>query len=347
MTDLEWSGGLAPEREFFFAERPADPEMRESTSIWMFDDQGRFAFPRIGIEAQGREWGHHRFDANFAFADGRVLKESTRAETQSAIGPDGRPTILGVGPLQFEMVEPFRTWLVRYEGDVSDFHVRDMIAGEIDMSTRVPVKLEAELTMANPCWVQDNSPDKLASMTPGERADAESMGIGWRLEHNFRAVGQFTVDGVTHDFSGTGNRIKRQSLRPLMNFRGHCWQSCVFPDGTAFGHITYPSDDEGNETYNEGYVFVDGRMHKARSRKQPWLRRLLERGDDASVEMAYDGGVLQIGGTTELCTFKVRNPDLGAAFDLQQTAVRYTLGEQSAFGMMERSAFSELVEQPG
>ena len=94
----QMTGGLPLELDFMFPARPEDPEMRESASIWLFEENGAFAFPRNGIEAQGAVWDRHRFDCNFAFPDGRVLRESTRADTLPAIGPDGRANILGTGP---------------------------------------------------------------------------------------------------------------------------------------------------------------------------------------------------------------------------------------------------------
>lgn len=48
--------GLSLEKDLVFATKPENPEMRESTSIWMFDEEGRFGFPRMGIEAEASSW---------------------------------------------------------------------------------------------------------------------------------------------------------------------------------------------------------------------------------------------------------------------------------------------------
>jgi hypothetical protein len=37
---MDLSGGLAPGREHFFADPPANPDMRDSASFWVFDDAG-------------------------------------------------------------------------------------------------------------------------------------------------------------------------------------------------------------------------------------------------------------------------------------------------------------------
>ena len=62
-------------------------------------------------------------------------------------------------------------------------------------------------------------------------------------------------------------------------FRGHAWQSAVFPSGRAFGYIVYPPRDDGKPTYNEGYLFEgDGELIPAWVVDAPWLRRLQPHG---------------------------------------------------------------------
>ena len=76
MTDADWYGGLEPELDIsMLPGKPADPEMRESASIWLFEENGEFAFPRIGVEAVGEVWENHRYDCNFAFRGGELTDE--------------------------------------------------------------------------------------------------------------------------------------------------------------------------------------------------------------------------------------------------------------------------------
>lgn len=350
MSDEQWTGGLPAELDYMMPTRPEDPEMRESASIWLFEENGAFAFPRNGIEAVGAVWENHRFDCNFAFADGRVLRESTRAPTLSAIGPEGRSDTLGTGPMSFRCIEPFRKWLVRYDGEAYVGSVQQQIARSFAIYAdtarpdfpRVPVSYEVELTMAVPAWVQDYRVEKLAGMSEAEKADAGSMGYGYRVEQLFRGEGRLTLDGQTRDFKAIGSRIHRQSVRPMGAFRGHCWQSAVFPDGRAFGYIAYPLRPGESEAdrYNIGYVYQDGRMYPAKATKIPFLRDIMARGDDVSLELESEAGVLKIGGTTELCTFHLANQGMHG-FNNQQSGVRYTLDGMTAFGMIERSSPAE------
>ena len=339
-VDMDLSGGLTADHELFFPTRPEDPEMRESTSIWLVEENGAFAFPRVGIEGEAHSWDNRLYHANFAMPGGVVLHDGGRGAAPSPIGPDGRPTIFGAGPLTFRMIEPFRRWNVTFDGTVVEGSTAEQIAGsKLESGQRKPLSFDVDLEMVTPGWVQDNSPEKVAQMTPAEAADAASMGLGWRIEHLSRVRGTLNVDGESRDFRGTARRIKRQSVRPLAQFRGHCWQSALFPDGSAFGYIAYPPAGDGSEPYNEGYVYKDGRMYPARAVRIPWLRNLVSEGDDATLELESELGITRIEGRTTLSTFRIHNAEMaGGRFNLQQTATHYRWDGQSAHGMMERSS---------
>lgn len=336
------SGGLSPEQDLVLAEQPADPQMRESVSLWFFEDSGTFAFPRMGIEAEAACWNDRRFQANFAFAGGRILNGAGRGAPPPTRGPDGRPTVIGAGALSFECIEPFRRWTASFDGPAVDGDVSRQIANTLDPDRRSPLRMEMEMTMATPAWVQGTSPEDLAAMTADQARDAGFMGVGYRFEQLFRARGVLEIDGRRQDFRGSGLRIHRQSVRPLAGFRGHCWQSALFPDGRAFGYIAYPPHEDGSESYNEAYLYRDGRMIPARAVTVPWLRRITGEGDDATLELESELGRTRIEAVTTLSTFRVDNPDIGG-LDLQQGGARYRWDDQVAYGMIERSSHESLT----
>lgn len=341
MTDEEFRGGLKPEQDLVLPGKPDNPEMRESVSVWLFEENGAFAFPRGGIEAEASSWDNHRLQANFAFADGRVLNGAGRGVAHSPFGPDGRPTIIGAGPLGFQCIEPFRRWTMRFDGMAADGTVAEQIGGGFGQRGQVPVRLDVDMVMVTPAWVQQTSTDT-SKMSAAEAADAAAMGLGYRMEHLFRAEGMLDIDGRSHRFRGTGSRIHRQSIRSLEGFSGHCWLSAVFPDGRAFGMIVYPPRADGSEALNDAYIFQDGRMHKARSIDTPFLRRIVDKGDILTVALESDLGITRIEGTTLLSTFRVGNPDM-MGLNLQQAAALYRWGDQTAYGMVERSSHDSLV----
>jgi hypothetical protein len=318
--------------------------MRESVSVWMFEENGAFAMPRTGIEAEACSWQERRLQANFSFADGRVLNGAALGAAPSAIDADGRPTIIGAGPLIFRCVEPFRRWQVLFDGPANDGKVSEQIDGSIKTRKPTPtkVRLEAEMTMATPAWVQEVAIDP-TKMTAEEIANAESMGLGYRFEHHFRAQGTLEIDGKKRDFKATGTRIHRQSIRRLEGFTGHCWLSALFPDGRAFGCLAYPAKPGTSEyVYNDAVIYQDGKLIPARIVKAPFLRRIVAGGDDVSVELESALGTTRIKGVTALATFRVGNPDIGG-LNLQQGGALYTWDDQHAYGMVERSSHESLT----
>jgi hypothetical protein len=335
LTTKQIANGLSTEYDLFFSQQPQNPDMRESTSVWLYEESGAFGFPRVGIEAEASSWTNRRVQGNFAIAGGRILDGVGMGAAHSPFGADGRATILGAGPIAFTCIEPFRKWRMTFDGTAVDGTVNQQITKTLDSSKRTTVRFDVELEMVTPAWIQDNSPEAVAKMTEADAIEAANMGIGWRFEHLFRAQGVFHVDGRDREFKGSGLRVKRQSVRPLAGFRGHCWQSAVFPDGRAFGYITYPPREDG-KAYNDGYIFQNGKMHPARAVKIPWLRRIIGEGDDVSLELESDLGITRIRGSTTLSTFRVFNPDIGG-LNLHQGGVRYTWDDQVAFGMIERS----------
>jgi hypothetical protein len=250
--------------------------------------------------------------------------------------------VLAVDNLVFRVVEPFRKWVVSYDGEATDSTTELMIREKFDTGKRVHLRFEVTVEMAAPAWVQDNTPEKLATMTEQERTDAGLMGYGFRKEQLLLGEGWFELEGERRPLKGRGLRIHRQSVRPMGAFRGHCWQSAIFPDGRGFGYIAYPPlpGEDPSETYNEGYVYQDGQWYPARARKVPFLRQLRVRGDDVSLELESELGVTRIDGVSELTTIRVGNPGT-MGLTLQQGGAKYTWAGQSAYGMIERSSLVE------
>src|SRR5271156_1796605 len=163
--------GLRIEQDLVLPQLPANPEMRESISIWMFDETGAFGFPRMGIEAEASSWNNRLLQANFAFADGRILNGAGRGP--APCGADGRATVLGAGPIVFRCVEPFRRWTIHFDGTAIDGHVSDQIAGTLEPGRRTHVRMDAEMTMLTPAWIQATD-EQEASL------EASLMGLGYR-----------------------------------------------------------------------------------------------------------------------------------------------------------------------
>lgn len=351
---IDLTGGIDPTRELMFDARPEDPEMRDSVSFWVFDDRGELGLPRIGIEAVAANWDTHAIQLNVAFPDGRVYRLRDDAPSLPVAGPDGLPRVLAAGPLSFTCVREFDTWRVAFDGAAVQTSSADLVAGR-KTGPLVDLSFEIEAVLAVPPWVQGAlQADAASSLRTSITGDL--MG-GPRYEQLFRATGTLTVDGHTDSFTGSGLRIRRQGVRKLEGFWGHCWQSALFHGGRAFGYIAYPPRPDGQPTFNEGYLFAgDGALIPARVVEAPWLRRLQPLGEDVSVVLETAGGQVRIEGETVLSTHDITDPATVPAEQLatlanwtfpalQQAGVRYTWDGETTYGMLERSIPTDQLDQ--
>jgi hypothetical protein len=343
---VDLTGGIAPSREFMFAERPENPEMRDSVSFWVVDDRGEIGLPRIGIEAVAANWDAHDIQVNAAFPDGRVYRLRTNGPSLPARGPDGLATVLGAGGLVFRCVEPFANWTMSYDGPAVQTSSSDLVEGKKDGPT-VDISFHVEAMMAVPPWVQG-----ALHSDPGTQlktaVEGDIMG-GPRYEQLFTATGSFGSADEHRSFTGSGLRIRRQGVRKLAGFCGHCWQSALFASGRAFGYIAYPPRPDGRPTFNEGYIFTgDGGLVAARAVQAPWLTRLSTPGEDVSLVLETAAGVVEIAGQTVFSTHDIHHNDDMFSMNalkqempsfpaLQQAGVRYRWDGEETYGMLERS----------
>jgi hypothetical protein len=350
---VDLTGGIDPSREQVFADRPENPEMRDSVSFWTVDDRGEVGLPRIGIEAVAANWDNHDIQVNVAFPDGRVYRLRENGPSLPAEGPGGTPTVLGAGGLAFRCIEPFDTWTMTYDGKAVQTSSADLVAGKKG-GPLIDIQFNVEAEMAVPPWVQGALQADAATQLKTS-VEGDLMG-GPRYEQLYRATGSVTVDGHTHQFNGSGLRIRRQGVRKLAGFWGHCWQSAVFPSGKAFGYIAYPPRPDGQPTFNEGYIFTgDGALIPARVVQAPWLTRLQALGEDVSLVLETADGTVRIEGQTVFSTHDIHHDDdmysmhalkqeMPSFPALQQAGVRYRWDGEETYGMLERSNPIEKID---
>jgi hypothetical protein len=335
---VDLTGGLPAERDYLLAEPPPSPDVRESASMWVFDDRGAIGLPRVGIEVLASHWDRRDAQVNLCFPDGRLVL----VRGGGGPGAGGSARSLRAGALEFRCDEPFARWTLLYDGaayqTTTDAQIRGEAGGE-----RAHLSIEVEATMAAPPFVQ-GALVKTAADALAEGVEGRFMG-GDRYEQLFTARGSVAIDGDETDFSGSGLRVHRQGPRNTTGFWGHCWQSALFPSGRGFGYIAFPPRADGSPSYNEGYVFTGGRMEPAEVRLAPWLTRLRPADLDTTVVLGTDAGDVRIEG--ELLFSSVMLPaaeqselvKAQGGFDmvLQQGGVRYRWDGEESYGMIERS----------
>ena len=107
----------------------------------------------------------------------------------------------------------------------------------------MPVEIEIDLRAAVPPW-ENGALLPEAKRVLDEQDEGALMG-GPRFEQLSRATGTVRLGDAEHRIDGGALRVRRQGVRRLGTFRGHAWQSSVFPSGRAFGYIVYPPRDDG------------------------------------------------------------------------------------------------------
>jgi hypothetical protein len=328
-----------------FAARPG-PEVREAANFWVEEEHGDFAM-RIGIEGLSELWDSHEIWLDIAFPDGRVLSSRERFASHSPLGADGRPTVLGTGPLRMECVEPFRHWSITFaDHPVTELSARQLIDG--DLPADAPerrVSFRIDVFPAVPPLVSGTLTAQSRALMQGEQGTF----ISPRFEQLCRAEGTLTIDGQTRAFRGQSLRIKRQGVRKFEGFQGHCWMSALFPGGRAFGVNLFPPRPDGLPSFNEGFLFDgDGPLRPARAVQAPWLRRLVTGGEAVPLVLeTEDGERIAIAGTTFVNCRSRGHKTLPTSFPIvQQAHARYRWGDEEATGMIERSTLPDRMERP-
>ena len=335
---IDLTGKLELAIDEMTASTPSAPTYREGASIWMWDDAGRFGFPRVGVEAVGRNW-----ETAFGVAlcmgmpGGRLLLVNGDEPPLPVRDGRGRPRVLGAGPLRFECLEPLARWRISFDGDVLAIDVNDFLEGGTarpvpsDRTARIALMLEADARMVTPPWVQ-GAFDPEGDWVVGEQ----------RLEQLCSVTGTVTLDGAATAFAGGGLRIHRKggNRSDYGDFFGHNWQSAFFPSGRAFGFIHYHPRPDGSVKYREGWLLDNGEIVPARVEETPWLTDTHPSGEDISFTLQTRNGSVSIEGETFVSSFRPPRPvDERTTFPLLHSGIaRYRWDDEVAYGMIERSA---------
>jgi hypothetical protein len=340
---IDLSGGLPVERDYVFAERPG-PEVRDAANIWLEEENAAFAM-RIGVEAVAEEWDGHEIWLDIAFPDGRVISSRDRFRSLPPIGPEGKPTILGSGPLALRCVEPFKHWKATFtQHPVTELTAEQLIA---DVFPEAPplrsVAFDIDLFPAAPPLISGSLTADSRTLMSGEQGSF----ISPRFEQLCRAQGVLEIDGEKRAFKGQALRIKRQGVRKFEGFWGHCWMSALFPSGRAFGVNVFPPRADGQPSFNEGFVFDgDGPLKPARAVQIPWMRRLLTGGESVPLVLQTEDGPVAIEGVTFINCRSRGHSVLPASFPIvQQAHARYRWDGEEACGMIERSTLPAEMER--
>jgi hypothetical protein len=339
---MDLTGGLDPDCEFFLAEPPASPGMRDSATLWIMDQGGDIALPRVTIDAIGSHWDRPWVQLNLVLADGRTLRVWDRFPAHGPAGADGKPRVLGAGPLRFECLEPFRRWMMRFDGEAEQSTTVAQTAGGVG-GTRMPLNFHIEADMVAPPWLMGGMTPEAARLM--RSATEGSLMGGLRYEQLCRVAGSVQIAGATYQISGTGMRVRRQGVRNMEAATGHCQHSALFPSGKAFGAIALAPRADGSPSFNEGFILAaDGRRAAVRIAQAPWMKRLRANGEDATLVFESELGTIRVEGVTLLTTFDRHLFEMADSAVLEQGVARYRWDGEETIGLIERCTLREQLQ---
>lgn len=337
------SGGLDPGFEFFQARAPDHPGMRDSATLWIMDQSGILALPRVTFDAIGDDWNHPFIQLNFVHRDGRTLRVWSREPGSGGAGAAGPDAARSAGPLRLECIEPFRHWTMAFDGLAALSDTASQMAGAPD-GEAVPLSFHFDARMAAPPWLMGGMTEEAARRM--RAGDAGVLMGGIRYEQLCRIGGWLLFDGVRHKITGTGMRVRRQGLRNMGAAPGHCQHSALFPSGRAFGAIIMAAGPHGPEVFNEAFVCsAGGERHGARVIDAPWMTRLRGGGDDASLVLESTLGRIRIEGEVLLSLFDHHHFEMADTSILHQGTARYIWDGEETIGLIERCTLRGRLER--
>jgi hypothetical protein len=341
MAVIDLAGQLDPAREYGVPDLYdiTDVGMREAVSMWLYDDEGRFGFPRLAFEATGPNWESDLIQVSVAFPSGRLLDASGSAPARPREDDDGNLSIFAAGELEFRVVEPFKQWRVSFNGPAVDTTSEAQRDRTVDSSVTTDIALEIDVTIAAPPWITGKKPD----VTPGDGVPNFFDRAGLRYEQLVRAAGTLRIGDEEWSFTASGIRVRRYGVRNITGLGGLSWQSAIFPSGRGFRYQVLLPD-----LYEEAFILDTGRLLPARTVDVSWMTKLIPSGEDVSFVLESELGRHEIQAETVYSFFIPYGdevPTEGAwPLHWQHAGVRYTWDGEVTYGMIERVSALDKVE---
>jgi hypothetical protein len=330
---VDLAAGLDPELEYFLPRRPVDPEMRDSATLWIMDESGALALPRVTLDAIGSHWDHPWVQLNAVLRDGRAFRVWDKLPGVATTGAGGKAAKRGAGPLVFQCLEPFRRWAMEFDGAARQSTTESLMAGR-PASGDAALAFRFEAEMAVPPWLMGGMSAEAANAMSA--AGGVLMG-GLRYEQLCRVTGWVRVAGEEHRVAGAGMRVRRRGVRNMSGAPGHCQHSALFPSGRAFGANAFWPAADGRQSFNEAFVITaDGARLPARLTEAPWMTRLEGPGDCIPLVFETPAGRIRIEGQTLLKTFDHHHFEMADTSVLEQGAARYIWDGEETIGLFER-----------
>ena len=126
-----------------------------------------------------------------------------------------------------------------FDADSPAFAVRDALAAGLTPDQLRAASLAAPTRGARigaAHAIEDPRAAFLAALRPLARDDQFFSHTTAARIHEMPVPSRLADDPIHLASPSLTNRVRRQGVRRLAAFRGHAWESALFPSGRAFGH---------------------------------------------------------------------------------------------------------------
>lgn len=287
MSDRDFSGGLAPDKEAIVAEKPDEPFWAENLLFTAYDPASDIGM-WLHLGSVPTEWAMWEDRVLLCLPEGEgLLTMWAYHYTPQDEKPAG-------SNLAFRCIEPFRRWKVTFDGFAQPVSDADMQAGLApDSGPRKRLIIDLDVECATPVWDAHTS-------AHAEGGKGEMVSQSWAKEHYeqlFRTRGTVRVGDKVYDYDGTGWRDHSRGPRGGSGgeaWGGHVISGALFPSGKAFIFSTYWRPDGKITLEGASVVDGDGAFHHAEVLAVPRLGELQMKGEHLPVHLRWDGGEAQL-----------------------------------------------------
>ncbi|MGH9247444.1 MAG: DUF7064 domain-containing protein [Acidimicrobiales bacterium] len=238
-------------------------------------------------------------------------------------------TILAVGAVRYEMIEPMAAWRLTMDGETLVRPCRDRAAS----GRPAPIALDVTFSALTPAVGVDGQ-GRAVRAADASASTAASTGKG-HLEQAGRWTGWLAVDGTRHEWSeARGNRDKSWGPRRWGGPRVWRWFSINVGDDTHFGGIRIGTD-AGD--LHRGWMWRDGRATSIRE----WRVRTEVEDDGVTHRTTHVQAIDKTGGEHGLRGDVLRVASVGfpgrsgTATVVNEGLTRWTYEGRTGFGIAE------------
>ena len=331
-----FSSGLAADKEMIVQTPPVEPYWSENLLFALYDAQQDIGmWLHLGTVPNDWELWEDRIFLTLPHGGG-TLNMAAFHKTVPELRPGG-PC------LHFRCIEPFRRWVVTYDGYAHHTSEEDMHAGNY-VSYRRRLQITLEISCTTPVWDAH-----LAKSVPGKGGmDTQS----WAKEHYeqlFRATGTMRLENQHYDINATGWRDHSRGPRGGNTrdpWGGHVIVGCQFDSGKAMIFSQYWKPDGVLNLTGGAILDEKGEFTLVDVVDAPRLTSLILRGEQLPIHLKWDGGELitQLETTTSVWIPRERKhlvgrDNVGKLHDiyvLNWGPVRW--GDETGYAYIERSA---------